>query len=240
VELSAQFRNIPATVVAAKTSGPFFLSLKGRRMRFSLSIAVVAVALCCGMFAGQTQAQSVYAKHLRDGYGFGVGNSYGFRVGQGGGFTIPGGSIFGGGFIVSNPREDVPYFAKFPPVYYNGIIARPYGISPYAAPPGIMPVEMMPMPAAEPIVITNPHVVPGNNQIPQINVPSGNTVPVPAGSDQLPADKPLIEPGPATAPAGGAMLGTPSRSTVVVRRQNQRIVNPHRVHVSQSSASSSK
>lgn len=39
------------------------------------------------------------------------------------------------------PREDLPYFAKFPPVYYGDLVRRPYGFSPYALPPGIEPVE---------------------------------------------------------------------------------------------------
>ncbi len=41
----------------------------------------------------------------------------------------------------NSPREDLPYFAKFPPVYYGNMVRRPYGFSPYALPPGIMPVE---------------------------------------------------------------------------------------------------
>lgn len=54
------------------------------------------------------------------------------------------------------PRhEEPPYFAKFPPVYYNGIVRRPYGISPYAAPAGTMPVEMTVHP--EPETVANPY-----------------------------------------------------------------------------------
>lgn len=34
-----------------------------------------------------------------------------------------------------------PYFAIHPPVYYDRIVRRAYGISPYAVPPGVMPVE---------------------------------------------------------------------------------------------------
>jgi len=41
----------------------------------------------------------------------------------------------------TTPREDLPYFAKFPPVYYGDMVRRPYGYSPYALPPGIEPVE---------------------------------------------------------------------------------------------------
>ena len=54
-------------------------------------------------------------------------------------------SAFGFGFnrnLVIRPRfEEPPYFAKFPPVYYNEIVSRNYGASPYAVPGGIMPVE---------------------------------------------------------------------------------------------------
>ena len=52
-------------------------------------------------------------------------------------------------------REQPPYFAKFPPVYYSHIVKRPYGVSPYAAPAGIAPVELgigMPIP----ISVNNP------------------------------------------------------------------------------------
>jgi hypothetical protein len=50
--------------------------------------------------------------------------------------------------------SDLPYFAKFPPVYYSHIVKRPYGVSPFAAPSGITPVEMT-VPA--PIDIQNPY-----------------------------------------------------------------------------------
>jgi len=42
---------------------------------------------------------------------------------------------------LSSPREDLPFFAKFPPVYYGDMVRRPYGFSPYALPPGIEPIE---------------------------------------------------------------------------------------------------
>jgi len=60
-----------------------------------------------------------------------------------------GGFQFGTGFgwaqqplRFTSPREDLPYFAKFPPVYYGDMVRRPYGFSPYALPPGIPPVEL--------------------------------------------------------------------------------------------------
>ncbi len=59
-----------------------------------------------------------------------------------------------GSFGRSLQREQPPYFAKFPPVYYSHIVKRPYGVSPYAAPAGIAPVEMSHAPAT--ITIKNP------------------------------------------------------------------------------------
>jgi len=62
---------------------------------------------------------------------------------------------FGGGIATRQDRP--PYFAEFPPVYYNGIVRRPYGISPYAAPAGVAPVELSQAIApTEPVVVKNP------------------------------------------------------------------------------------
>lgn len=77
----------------------------------------------------------------------------GFRFGRGitsGGF---GGGCCGGGF--TTPREQPPYFAKFPPVYYNGIVPRPYGFSPFAVPGGIAPAELN---SIQPLTVSNPFV----------------------------------------------------------------------------------
>jgi hypothetical protein len=49
--------------------------------------------------------------------------------------------------------EQPPYFAKYPPVYYSHVVKRPYGISPYAAPAGIAPIEMS---FGVPISVKNP------------------------------------------------------------------------------------
>lgn len=52
--------------------------------------------------------------------------------------------------------ERPPYFALYPPVYYSDqIVRRPMGISPFAAPPGVIPAEMTVMP--EPATIVNPY-----------------------------------------------------------------------------------
>ena len=79
-----------------------------------------------------------------------------------GGFPYP--SViqqgFGGGFGgFSLRREQPPFFAKFPPVYYSRAVKRPYGISPYAAPAGVRPVELdyfKPV-LTNPLVVKNPY-----------------------------------------------------------------------------------
>ncbi len=100
-------------------------------MRILLSLAIVAATLT--ICSSSSEAQSYH-----DGYQFGSGvrSSYGF---------------FGGCYT---PREQPPYFATYPPVYYSGIVRRPYGISPYAAPAGIAPVELS---VPQPLTIQNPH-----------------------------------------------------------------------------------
>jgi len=82
---------------------------------------------------------------------------YGYRFGVGLGYSNYGYSNYGNRGFSSNSQ--VPYFALHPPVYYSEqIVRRPYGISPYAAPPGIIPTEMIVAP--DPVVIVNPHVNP--------------------------------------------------------------------------------
>lgn len=99
----------------------------------TLAIAVAAVVL----FASEQASAQGYA----GGYGFGAGIC---NAGCNGGvsrFQAP------------------PYFAQFPPVYYNGIVRRPYGISPYAAPAGIEPVELRAVPEeVKPMTIRNPYI----------------------------------------------------------------------------------
>jgi hypothetical protein len=99
--------------------------------------------LLAGLFVGSLFCASTsYAQFgYQNGYGFGTGFAYGFpAMGRG-----------------CYQREDIPYFAKFPPVYYSNIVRRPYGVSPYAVPPGIAPVEMaVPAVTREPLTIVNP------------------------------------------------------------------------------------
>lgn len=54
-------------------------------------------------------------------------------------------------------REHIPYFSLHPPVYYSQPVARTYGYSPFAYPPGVMTPDVEPV---APAVIENPHVPP--------------------------------------------------------------------------------
>ena len=50
--------------------------------------------------------------------------------------------------------EHIPYFSLHPPVYYSRPVARTYGWSPWAYPPGVL----TPAVTCEPAIIDNPHV----------------------------------------------------------------------------------
>ena len=74
----------------------------------------------------------------------------------GGGYQFGAGLNAGCGFGCNRfQREQPPYFAKFPPVYYSHVVKRPYGVSPYAAPAGIAPVELNYV-APTPLSVKNP------------------------------------------------------------------------------------
>lgn len=55
-------------------------------------------------------------------------------------------------------RKTIPYFALHPPVYYSHPVARPYGYSPFALPPGMQPAELKA--ASKPEMLINPHFKP--------------------------------------------------------------------------------
>ena len=110
----------------------------------------MAVAVAAVTMFSQSEVQ---AQNFNNGFQFGAGIrssalSGGFSgfngfsgINRFGGFN--GFNGFGGfsrGLLTRN--EDLPYFAKFPPVYYSNIIARPVGISPFAAPAGVRPIEL--------------------------------------------------------------------------------------------------
>ena len=56
----------------------------------------------------------------------------------------------------NQPR--IPYYALYPPVYYSYPVARPYGYSPFAYPPGVMTPDVAPKASAA--EYRNPYVRP--------------------------------------------------------------------------------
>jgi hypothetical protein len=54
-------------------------------------------------------------------------------------------------YLGSVNQPKIPYYALYPPVYYSYPVARPYGYSPFALPPGVEPVEPQ-EPMAEEII----------------------------------------------------------------------------------------
>jgi hypothetical protein len=62
-------------------------------------------------------------------------------------------AFFGNGLYNSYDRP--PYYAMFPPVYYSYPVARAYGYSPFAYPPGFTTPEGEPVQAKE---VINPFV----------------------------------------------------------------------------------
>ena len=106
-------------------------------------LLILAIAVAAMVFTSNSNAS---AQSYNNGYGFGTG------VLSSGGF---GSGAFAGGFTAP------PYFAQFPPVYYSGIVRRPYGISPYAAPAGIAPVELNALNGGvvvQPLTVKNPYM----------------------------------------------------------------------------------
>jgi hypothetical protein len=61
--------------------------------------------------------------------------------------------FWGRSLYYSYERDNVPYFAMYPPVYYSLPVPRTYGYSPFAYPPGTMTPELV----SPPKVIENPH-----------------------------------------------------------------------------------
>lgn len=133
---------------------------------FALAVAMAAITMMAESAAlGQGYGQ---------GYQFGVGIKSAHR-----GFPNQGDYLYRPAFNGLNQfrndalsrefrREKPPYFATFPPVYYSGVVKRPYGVSPYAAPSGIAPVEMY-SPVAAPISITNPFF---NQEVAPVKAPT--------------------------------------------------------------------
>ena len=112
----------------------------------------------------------------------------------------------GFGRFFATPREQPPFFAQFPPVYYNEVVPRNYGVSPYAAPAGIAPVEGY------------GNVVPGNSQT--IVNPFFNAQPVaPAPAMQTPTPAPSQQAPPESDPP--ATEGTGDNSAGVSAEESE-------------------
>lgn len=120
-------------------------------VRIGLALAAVVFSACS---TSSAQAQA-------NGYDFGIGWGLAQQP-----------------LRLSTPREDLPYFAKFPPVYYGDMIRRPYGFSPYALPPGIEPVEQRILQQTMgPRTILNPFCEPGRVRPAAPSVPAAPAAP---------------------------------------------------------------
>jgi hypothetical protein len=71
------------------------------------------------------------------------------------GYGLYGGGLYGGWWPGPFAQQCPPYFALYPPVYYSHPIARPYGFSPFAYPPGTMTPEVI---RVQPLMVFNPFV----------------------------------------------------------------------------------
>lgn len=68
-------------------------------------------------------------------------------------------------------QDTIPYFALHPPVYYSRPVSRPYGMSPFAYPPG----SVLP-PFAQPQMVLNSYVTQGD-ALPPATPPSPPPMP---------------------------------------------------------------
>ncbi len=107
---------------------------------------LLAVALLCGLVAGEVNAQCGGACGVG---GFGYGGGY-WDIGR----------------LYSVLSQNVPYYAAFPPVYYSAPVPRSYGYSPFAYPPGTMTPEVVETVSAQEIV--NPYVEQTSAEAPSI------------------------------------------------------------------------
>lgn len=162
---------------------------KGNRMNVNSSnltrVARSFLTALAALFVGSLLTPS-NAQAQANGYDFGIGW----------GFAQP-------GIRFTTPREDLPYFAKFPPVYYGDMVRRPYGYSPYALPPGIEPVEQRVIERSMgPRTIVNPFFDRRAMHARPI-APVPNAIPAPGSAVEI-APPVLAPPAESTAPAAPA------------------------------------
>lgn len=150
---------------------PFLVSTR-LLVRYSLSLSALLVLVSCSTHSAHAQG---------NGYDFGVGWGWAQQP-----------------LRLSTPREDLPYFAKFPPVYYGDMVRRPYGFSPYALPPGIEPVEQRVLQQTMGArTILNPFCAPRHSHSEAPEAPAGQPAPPavevqPPAADAAPA-QPAVE-----------------------------------------------
>lgn len=92
-------------------------------MKLTARIAAVLLAIGLWAAAGEAAKAQVGGAPAALGYGF-----------------------FGNGMYGLTTADSPPYYAMFPPVYYSCPVARPYGYSPFAYPPGYVTPAVQPPP----------------------------------------------------------------------------------------------
>jgi hypothetical protein len=97
----------------------------------------ITLTLCLAVACSLAASSSAQAQ-----YGQGCGGYGGY-------------GMFDAGRLYRVLAQNVPHFAAFPPVYYSAPVARTYGYSPFAYPPGVMTPEIV---DAAPQEIMNPHI----------------------------------------------------------------------------------
>ncbi|MCC6494142.1 MAG: hypothetical protein IT424_14105 [Pirellulales bacterium] len=115
-----------------------------------------------------------------------TGNSAHAQCGYGAGFY---GGFWDIGRLYGVLADEVPYYAAFPPVYYSYPVARTYGYSPFAYPPGVMTPDID---VVEPAVIENPYF--NGEQVPQpgSDETSGSAPPVDQTTSAARRGAPLV------------------------------------------------
>jgi hypothetical protein len=159
-----------------KLSSPWNIAMK-RRLLVAFTVAILLFS---------ATAESTYAFNKGGGGGRGFGGRGCGRGGLGGFGGI--GFLGGGGGCGWDIAElyhqlynNLPYFALHPPVYYSCPVARTYGYSPFAYPPGVMTPDINL--SAVPVTVNNPYA-------PAVQNPAAAT----PSPDRAAAVRPAVEP----------------------------------------------
>jgi hypothetical protein len=91
----------------------------------------VRLFLGCGVLFLAMGASSALAQNNGIGLFGGGAGGYGF-------------GYFNYGSGLNSMNQSIPFYALYPPVYYSYPVARPYGYSPFAYPPGVATPETPP------------------------------------------------------------------------------------------------